>query len=220
LSRLTYDTSLSGYRTDITEDHLRGAPAFTRDRSWDRGNCTITMARAITGSRVTSCWMRGLGLSDPVSGRHTSFEGPFECCAASPLPPCLVAAVAAQRHDNRARAECKALRVAKGFLARPLHPRRRNQMFLECLCERGSETLGTDNMKTLTSLLSATLLVAGIGAANAQGTSKQMDEQAGGNSQAVERNPGGSIGGSKMNPSPRSARRTARHHRSSRHHPS
>jgi hypothetical protein len=34
-SKLTYDTSLGGYRTDITEDQLRGAPAFTRDRSWD-----------------------------------------------------------------------------------------------------------------------------------------------------------------------------------------
>jgi PRC-barrel domain len=34
-SKLTYDTSLGGYRTDITEDQLRRAPAFTRDRSWD-----------------------------------------------------------------------------------------------------------------------------------------------------------------------------------------
>jgi hypothetical protein len=34
-SKLTYDTSLGGYRTDITKDQLRGAPAFTRDRSWD-----------------------------------------------------------------------------------------------------------------------------------------------------------------------------------------
>jgi PRC-barrel domain len=34
-SKLTYDTGLGGYRTDITEDQLRGAPAFTRDRSWD-----------------------------------------------------------------------------------------------------------------------------------------------------------------------------------------
>jgi hypothetical protein len=33
--KLAYDTSLGGYRTDITEDQLRGAPAFTRDRSWD-----------------------------------------------------------------------------------------------------------------------------------------------------------------------------------------
>jgi hypothetical protein len=34
-SKLTYDTSLGGYRTDITEDQLRGAPAFSRDRNWD-----------------------------------------------------------------------------------------------------------------------------------------------------------------------------------------
>ena len=34
-SKLTYDTNLGGYRTDITEDQLRGAPAFSRDRDWD-----------------------------------------------------------------------------------------------------------------------------------------------------------------------------------------
>jgi hypothetical protein len=27
--------SLGGYRTDITESQLRGAPAFSRDRNWD-----------------------------------------------------------------------------------------------------------------------------------------------------------------------------------------
>ena len=34
-SKLTYDTNLGGYRTDITEEQLRGAPAFSRDRDWD-----------------------------------------------------------------------------------------------------------------------------------------------------------------------------------------
>src|SRR3981189_748956 len=34
-SKLTYDTSLGGYRTDITESQLRGAPAFSRDQNWD-----------------------------------------------------------------------------------------------------------------------------------------------------------------------------------------
>ena len=34
-SKLTYDTSLGGYRTVISESQLRGAPAFARDRSWD-----------------------------------------------------------------------------------------------------------------------------------------------------------------------------------------
>jgi hypothetical protein len=34
-AKLTYDTSLGGYRTDITEQQLRGAPTFTRDRDWD-----------------------------------------------------------------------------------------------------------------------------------------------------------------------------------------
>ena len=33
--KLDYDTSLGGYRTDITEDQLRGAPTFSRDRSYD-----------------------------------------------------------------------------------------------------------------------------------------------------------------------------------------
>src|SRR3954471_3375691 len=31
LSTLTYDTSLGGFRTDITEEQLRGAPTFYRD---------------------------------------------------------------------------------------------------------------------------------------------------------------------------------------------
>jgi sporulation protein YlmC with PRC-barrel domain len=34
-SKLTYDSSLGGYRTDITEDQLKGAPAFSRDRQYD-----------------------------------------------------------------------------------------------------------------------------------------------------------------------------------------
>ena len=33
--KLTYDTSLGGYRTDITEQQLRGAPALSRDRDYD-----------------------------------------------------------------------------------------------------------------------------------------------------------------------------------------
>jgi hypothetical protein len=34
-NKLDYDTSLGGYRTDITEEQLRGAPAFSRDRNYD-----------------------------------------------------------------------------------------------------------------------------------------------------------------------------------------
>ena len=37
-SKLTYDTSFGGYRTDITEDQLRGAPAFAHDQSCDRND--------------------------------------------------------------------------------------------------------------------------------------------------------------------------------------
>ena len=34
-SKLTYDTRLDGYQTDISESQLQGAPAFSRARSWD-----------------------------------------------------------------------------------------------------------------------------------------------------------------------------------------
>jgi hypothetical protein len=87
-------------------------------------------------------------------------------------------------------------------------------------CVTGSVETKEFQMKTLKIMLAAAVLVAGMTAASAQGTTRQMDEQAGGNSQSVERNPGGSVGGSKMNPSPRtgvSSRKSARHHRSSRH---
>ena len=34
-NKLEYDTSLGGYRTDITEKQLKGAPTFYRDREYD-----------------------------------------------------------------------------------------------------------------------------------------------------------------------------------------
>jgi hypothetical protein len=34
-NKLEYDTSLGGYRTDITETQLKGAPSFYRDREYD-----------------------------------------------------------------------------------------------------------------------------------------------------------------------------------------
>jgi sporulation protein YlmC with PRC-barrel domain len=34
-AKLTYDTSLGGYRTDITEDQLKRSPAFSRDSEYD-----------------------------------------------------------------------------------------------------------------------------------------------------------------------------------------
>ena len=34
-NKLTYDTNLGGFRTDITEQQLRGAPAFSRDTNYD-----------------------------------------------------------------------------------------------------------------------------------------------------------------------------------------
>src|ERR671927_1533302 len=34
-NKLTYDTNLGGYRTDITEAQLRNAPAFSKSRDYD-----------------------------------------------------------------------------------------------------------------------------------------------------------------------------------------
>jgi PRC-barrel domain len=34
-SKLTYDPSLEGFRTDVTAEQVRGAPAFYRDRDYD-----------------------------------------------------------------------------------------------------------------------------------------------------------------------------------------
>ena len=34
-NKLDYDTSLGGFRSDITEDQIRGAPNFYRDRDYD-----------------------------------------------------------------------------------------------------------------------------------------------------------------------------------------
>jgi hypothetical protein len=34
-NKLAYDTNLGGYRTDITKEQLQGAPAFSRDHSYD-----------------------------------------------------------------------------------------------------------------------------------------------------------------------------------------
>jgi PRC-barrel domain protein len=34
-SSLTYDTRLGGYRTNLTEEKLRGAPKYSKHQSWD-----------------------------------------------------------------------------------------------------------------------------------------------------------------------------------------
>jgi hypothetical protein len=34
-NKLTYDTGLGGYRTDVTEAQFRGAPNFSQDRNYD-----------------------------------------------------------------------------------------------------------------------------------------------------------------------------------------
>lgn len=57
-------------------------------------------------------------------------------------------------------------------------------------------------MKTITTLMATAALIGGMSVASAQTPSQKMDEQAGGNNQAVERNPSGAPVGSKTNPSP------------------
>ena len=37
-STLTYDTRLGGYRTNISEQQLKGAPKYSRHESWDWGD--------------------------------------------------------------------------------------------------------------------------------------------------------------------------------------
>jgi hypothetical protein len=32
--KLTYDTALSGYRTDVTEEQVKGTPTFWEDQDW------------------------------------------------------------------------------------------------------------------------------------------------------------------------------------------
>jgi hypothetical protein len=34
-SKLSYDTRLGGYKTDLTEPQLRGAPKFSKHQEWD-----------------------------------------------------------------------------------------------------------------------------------------------------------------------------------------
>jgi hypothetical protein len=36
--KLTYDTRLGGYRVDLTESQLKGAPKFNRNTDWDWSN--------------------------------------------------------------------------------------------------------------------------------------------------------------------------------------
>ena len=37
-SKLNYDTSLGGYRVDVTENQLKGAPKFNQNTDWDWSN--------------------------------------------------------------------------------------------------------------------------------------------------------------------------------------
>ena len=39
---LTYDTSLGGYRTAVTEQQLKGAPKYASDSDWSWGDSTRT----------------------------------------------------------------------------------------------------------------------------------------------------------------------------------
>lgn len=39
-NKLTYDTSMGGFRTDITESQLKGSPAFAQSGDWDYADRT------------------------------------------------------------------------------------------------------------------------------------------------------------------------------------
>lgn len=41
-SALTYDTNLGGYRTDVTEQKLKGAPKYTTENDWNWTNTSRT----------------------------------------------------------------------------------------------------------------------------------------------------------------------------------
>ena len=93
--KLSYDTELEGYRTDVTEDQVQGAPAFYGDdRVWpDRSasrRCGITgttfpavRSDKVSRSGFVADMMRRL--SGPVGGRHegASVQGRPERAAES-----------------------------------------------------------------------------------------------------------------------------------------
>jgi hypothetical protein len=39
---LTYDTSLGGYKTNVTEEQLKGAPKYATDNDWNWSDTTRT----------------------------------------------------------------------------------------------------------------------------------------------------------------------------------
>ena len=52
-NKLDYDTSLGGFRTDITEDQIRGAPDFYRDRDYDWSDRQRERELTTTGKHLT-----------------------------------------------------------------------------------------------------------------------------------------------------------------------
>ena len=56
---LKYDTRLDAYRTNMTEDELRGAPKFNRNTDWDWSDISETGTNAKCSN---VCYCAGLGV--------------------------------------------------------------------------------------------------------------------------------------------------------------
>jgi hypothetical protein len=63
-AKLDYDTSLGGYRVDITEDQLKGAPKFNRSTDWNWSD--RSRDRTVYDYYKTPLWYGG-----SQSGAHT-----------------------------------------------------------------------------------------------------------------------------------------------------
>src|SRR5829696_368237 len=66
-NKLDYDTSLGGFRTDITEDQIRGAPSFYRDRDYDWSDRQRERELVIGTCPIIGACDRGGGLRRPPS---------------------------------------------------------------------------------------------------------------------------------------------------------
>ncbi len=101
-SKLHYDTSLGGYRVDVTEDQLKGAPKFHRSTDWDWSD--RSRDRTVHDYYKTPLWYGGsqgahilcliprragsdILLSGFVLGRDPMSAGRAVACGA--LPGCL-----------------------------------------------------------------------------------------------------------------------------------
>ena len=69
-NKLNYDTSLGGFRTDITEDQICGAPTFYRERDYDWSDRQRER-------ELHDYWNTALLLGHLISATRGSNEAPF-----------------------------------------------------------------------------------------------------------------------------------------------